>query len=630
MRVPFKTATGAGSGAWHVVALLAALWVLNAMLTFHNVWPTVFIRPSREFSIELAGLLLLLVLWQHARGAVPRRLPAVLAILFVLGAIGRYAEVTAPALYGREVNLYWDLPHVSSLAGMLTRVASPWLLAGMVAAVLGGLALLYFSALWSWLRVASALQSPQVRVIVSIAALAVMVGFTLENFAEEHPRIPRFSMPIGKTYGTQLVKVSSAWLERDTLRQLPPSPALTSTLSSLEGSDVLVVFVESYGRVAYDNRDFFETLAPVRAELAAAVRDTGRAVSSAYVVSPTFGGGSWLAHLSFLSGIEMRDAGRAQLLMTQTRRTFGNALAEHGYRRVALMPGLKMAWPEGVFYDFDRIYDDASLGYQGPAFGWWRIPDQFSLARLEALEVATRENDGEARKPLFVFFPTVSTHAPFRPTPPYQPDWSRMLSAHPYDAEPLQQALSEQPEWNDMSGSYKDALSYSLQTLAGYLRARPRQDLIVIVIGDHQPPAMVSGAYAPWDVPVHVISSKPAVLEALERCGFVPGLQPSPEAIGRMHRLGPTLLHAFEASPPRDHDTGNSTQCPMQQDHPEHDRLLTSSRPPSVQRDPRWGINDLDTRLKRNAPPQATSQGTSQGTPQDTSQDTSQGTPQGT
>src|SRR5690606_16657060 len=149
-------------------------------------------------------------------------------------------------------------------------------------------------------------------------------------------------------------------------------------------------------------------------------------------------------------------------------------------------------------------------------------------------------------------------------------------SAHPYDAEPLQQALSEQPEWNDMSGSYKDALSYSLQTLAGYLRARPRQDLIVIVIGDHQPPAMVSGAYAPWDVPVHVISSKPAVLEALERCGFVPGLQPSPEAIGRMHRLGPTLLHAFEASPPRDHDTGNSTQCPMQQDHPEHDRLLTS------------------------------------------------------
>lgn len=576
MRVPFRTATGAASRAWHVIALLAALWVLNAMLTFHNVWPTVLIRPSREFSIELAGILLLLALWQHTRGALPRRFLVALAVLFVLGAIGRYAEVTAPALYGREVNLYWDLPHVSSLAGMLTRVASPWLLTGIVTVVLGGLALLYFSALWSWLRVASALQSPQVRVIVSIAAVAVVVGFTMENLAEQRPRIPWFSMPIGKTYGTQLVKVSSALLERDTVRQLPPSPALASTLSSIEGSDVLVVFVESYGRVAYDNRGFFETLAPARAELAAAVRDTGRAVSSAYVVSPTFGGGSWLAHLSFLSGIETRDAGRAQLLMTQKRRTFGHALAEHGYRRVALMPGLKMSWPEGVFYAFDRIYDDASLGYQGPAFGWWRIPDQFSLARLEALEVVPRENDDDARRPLFVFFPTVSTHAPFRPTPPYQPDWSRMLSTRPYDARPLQQALSEQPEWNDLSGSYKDALSYSLQTLAGYLRTQPRDDLIVIIIGDHQPPAMVSGVNAPWDVPVHVISSKPAVLEALEHCGFVPGLLPSPRAIGHMHRLGPTLLRAFEASPRRHRDTGDSTQCPMQQDPPEHHRPLTT------------------------------------------------------
>lgn len=582
MQLRFKTTPGASSAVWRAIVLLVALWVLNAMLTFHNVWPTVFIRPSYEFSIELAGILLLLLWWQRMRGALPRRLPTVLAILFVLGAIGRYAEVTAPALYGREVNLYWDLPHVSSLAGMLTGVASPWLIIGILVAVLAGLALLYFGALWSWLRVASALHSSQVRVLVSIAAVAVMVGFTLENLAEQRPRIPWFSMPIGKIYGTQFAKIGMAWMERGTTRQLPPSPALASTLASIEGSDVLVVFVESYGRVAYDNRGFFETLSQARTELAAAVRDTGRAVSSAYVVSPTFGGGSWLAHLSFLSGIEVRDAGRAQLLMTQTRRTLGHALAEQGYRRVALMPGLKMRWPEGAFYDFDRIYDDAALGYEGPAFGWWRIPDQFSLAKLQTLEVLPRANDADARKPLFIFFPTVSTHAPFRPTPPYQADWSRMLSTHPYDALPLQQSLSEHPEWNDMSGSYQGALSYSLQMLAGYLRAQPRDDLIVIIIGDHQPPAMVSGLDAPWDVPVHVVTSKPAVRDALAACGFVSGLIPAPDAIGRMHRLGPTLLHAFEATASPNPDIASATRCPMRQDrnHPEHDaddRMLTRS-----------------------------------------------------
>jgi hypothetical protein len=332
----------------------------------------------------------------------------------------------------------------------------------------------------------------------------------------------------------------------------------------------MVVFIESYGRVAYDNRDFFDTLAPARTELADAVRDTGRAVASGFVVSPTFGGGSWLAHLSLLSGIEMRDAGQAQLLMTQSRRTLGNALAEHGYRRVGLMPGLKLAWPEGVFYNFDKIYDDASLGYSGPAFGWWRIPDQFSLARLDALERSSSD-----RKPLFVVFPTINTHTPFTPVPPYQSDWSRMLSATPYDAAPLQRALAHEPDWENLSPDYKGAVSYTLQTLAGYVRTHAHDNFFMIILGDHQPPAMVSGTHASWDVPVHVITSNPALLDALQGCGFVPGMIPASKPIGHMHQLGPSLLHAFEAP---DSQAG-ATGCPMQPDdaskQPTENRMLT-------------------------------------------------------
>lgn len=543
---------------WQAITFVAALWLLNAALTFHNVWPTAFIHPSGEISAELAAILLLMSAWLRVREALPRRLLGVLAALFVLGAIGRYAEVTAPALYGREVNLYWDLPHLSSVTAMLTRVASPWLLIIGTIGVIAGFALLYFAALWSWRRVASSLQSPLVRVAVSIAAVVVIIGFTLENVVEKRPDIPRFAMPIGKTYGEQFAKVGAALMERGTPRKLPSSPALASNLSLIDGSDVMVVFVESYGRVAYDNREFFETLAPARAELAAAVQDTGRAVASGYVKSPTFGGGSWLAHLSFLSGIDTRDARLAQLLMTQSRRTFGNALAEHGYRRVGLMPGLKMDWPEGVFYHFDRIYDDASLDYRGPAFGWWRIPDQYSLAKLDELELAPRST-GPGRKPLFIVFPTISTHTPFRPTPPYQTDWSRLLSAQPYDDEPLQHSLSQLPEWSNLAPSYQDAVNYSLRTLAGYLRTQARDDLIVIIVGDHQPPAVVSGPNAPWDVPVHVITSKPALLDTLEGCGFVSGLIPTPEALGSMHQLGPMLLHAFENS-------ASKSGCRMRQD----------------------------------------------------------------
>ncbi len=92
---------------------LAALLLLNAALTFHNVWPTLFIRWPGELSIELAVTVLALALLA-LRGPLPRALLAVLAALWVVFTLGRYAEVTAPALYGREVNLYWDVRHLAS------------------------------------------------------------------------------------------------------------------------------------------------------------------------------------------------------------------------------------------------------------------------------------------------------------------------------------------------------------------------------------------------------------------------------------------------------------------------------------------------------------------------------------
>jgi hypothetical protein len=345
MRLAAADASASTKRIWRIAACAVALCLLNVMLTFHNVWPTLAVRPSWELSLDLAGILLLLVGWRWIRGPVPRRVLVILATLFTLGAIGRYAEVASFSLYGREVNLYWDLPHVASLTGMVTRVASPSLLIVSIIGVLAGLVLLYAVALWSWLRINDALQSHAASIGISLAAIAVIVGFTLENIAPERPRIPRFAMPITKTYVEQFAKVGAAVLEDGGIRQLPPSPTLSTTMSLIKGSDVTIVFVESYGRAAYDRREFLDALAPARAELAAAVKDTDRAVVSGYVTSPTFGGGSWLAHLSFLSGIDMRDAGRAQLLMTQNRRTFGHAFAEHGYRRVGLMPRLKLEGP---------------------------------------------------------------------------------------------------------------------------------------------------------------------------------------------------------------------------------------------------------------------------------------------
>ena len=44
-----------------LIALVAALFLLNASLTFQNVWPTPAVRWGNELSVELAGCALLLI-----------------------------------------------------------------------------------------------------------------------------------------------------------------------------------------------------------------------------------------------------------------------------------------------------------------------------------------------------------------------------------------------------------------------------------------------------------------------------------------------------------------------------------------------------------------------------------------
>ena len=87
---------------------------------------------------------------------------------------------------------------------------------------------------------------------------------------------------------------------------------------------------------------------------------------SAFVESPTFGGSSWLAHITLLSGVEIRSHDANALLMSEKRDTLVTDFKQHGYRTVAVMPGLWQNWPEGTFYGFDDIYGGERLDYQGP------------------------------------------------------------------------------------------------------------------------------------------------------------------------------------------------------------------------------------------------------------------------
>ncbi len=414
-----------------------------------------------------------------------------------------------------------------------------WLVATWSLAALVGLVVLYavLRSLLGLLVAGVGAVAPR-RFAVALASGAI-VWFTAARLDPDTGWLRWFSLPVTATYLQQLRFIHDA-VTFDGTQLIGSEPLPEATLARLNGSDVFVIFVESYGATTLDDDEHAAALSAARTHLADRVTANGLQVVSARLRSPTFGGGSWRAHASLLTGVAIANDRDYELLLTGDRETLVHRFAAQGYRTVGLMPGLRQAWPEGSFYGYDRIYDAASLDYPGPLFGWWAIPDQFALARLHAREVSV-----EPRPPLLTVMATITSHSPFRPVPPYLADWQSLVDGAPYAADSPMQAEGYDGE---SSGDYVKAMEYVLATVAGYIDwASRRQDRgpVIVLIGDHQPPARVTGPGASWDVPVHVIARDPVLVDGIRGLGFVPGLVPAGEPIGAMHELTAPLLEAW-------------------------------------------------------------------------------------
>ena len=93
-------------------------------------------------------------------------------------------------------------------------------------------------------------------------------------------------------------------------------------------------------------------------------------------------------------------------------------------------------------------------------------------------------------------------------------------------------------------------LGLPIASLGGFVGLPRTRDLVLVLVGDHQPPAVVSGEGAPWDVPVHVVSSRGSFLDALTSHGFVRGMHPPRKPLMRLHELMPLLTSAMGGHSP--------------------------------------------------------------------------------
>ena len=518
-----------------------ALLLLNFLTSFTNIWPTPFVQPDTRIGPEFVALWAILVLLVALFGRVGRGAIAVLTGWFLLVAIGRYVDVTLPAWLGRKLNLYWDAAELPKFLEVASQEYAWWEIFGIIAAFIAGFWLLtrLIRGCIEVLAMHAApytLRSPMA-LTVTIACLGLVVGNLTKVVVS-----PYVSGPVFPVYTRQAHILAAAWFPDSFRSELPESPPLDSDLKVLRGAEVKVVFLESYGSTTYERDDLFEVIHPARQRLEQAANAQGRQVLSAFVKAAAFGGASDLSHLSFLSGIDLTDPIRHDLLLTTDRPTMLDTFEQAGYRTIGLYPAMSWDWPEKSFYDFDRYHDAPSLDYRGPKFGLWWLPDQFSMARVD--EMYPPDPDG---KPRFLFYPTITTHIPFRPTPPYQPDWSLVTSDKPYSDEATAKAMADTIDWYDLLPGYINTIEYTFRWLAGYQTLPQPRESVLILLGDHQPAGGITGPNASWDVPVHVITSNETIADRLRIHGFEVGVDPRRESLGHISELGQILLSVFDS-----------------------------------------------------------------------------------
>lgn len=311
----------------------------------------------------------------------------------------------------------------------------------------------------------------------------------------------------------------------------------TGLFDATDGRDILILFVESYGRASFDNPLYSETHVPTLRAAQTRLEQTGYVMQSGWLTSPTAGGQSWLAHGTLASGLRTSDQGRYGAMLASGRQNLFHLAQGSGFRTAAVMPAITMAWPEGLTMGFDTILAARDLNYAGQPFNWITMPDQYTLSAFEELLPPDPRAD-------FLQIALISSHAPWVPVP-QMIDWADVGDGTVFD----QWATAGDPPsvvWRDrdrVREQYRKAIDYALQAATDY--AARRADLpLILILGDHQPASFVAGIDS-RDVAAHLIGP-PDLVARVASWGWRDGLVPDADTpVWPMEAFRDRFIRAF-------------------------------------------------------------------------------------
>ncbi len=308
----------------------------------------------------------------------------------------------------------------------------------------------------------------------------------------------------------------------DTAATIPASNLLTG----LRGKDVIIVFVESYGQVAVRGTSFSPGIDTLLRQRTASLARAGWSTQSAWVTSPTFGGISWLAHSTLQSGLWVNSTQRYGELVASSRFTLSDAFDKAGWHTVSDDPADDPNWTVGKsFYHYDQVYNKDNVGYRGPTFNFLSTPDQYTLAKFQQLELAP------GHKPVMAQIDLESSHIPWAPLASMVP-WNEVGNGSIFDGQPAKSETAP-TVWrnaNTVRQWYGRSIQYSMNVLTSWVTELNDPNLVLVLLGDHQPHTIVSGPGADHEVPISIIARDPSVFKQIAPWHWQDGLLPGPQA----------------------------------------------------------------------------------------------------
>ena len=541
-RTPGPRLRSIGASLLTCLAVALVLLALSAPDRLEELRPTTFARLPLEALVYVAVVLALPARLHRLRTG----LAVVAGVLLALSAVFKLLDIGFLEALNRPFDALIDWRYAAPLVETVRDSVGDGLGAVLlIGAAVATVALLVLVPL-AVLRVTTVVlrhRRPAVAVVAALAALWLVLALVdVRGVAG-----PVASRDTSQYVFGQVSRIPSEIrdfrefaeaAEQDPYRDVPAD----DLLNALRGKDVLFVFVESYGRVALEDPELFPGVHRVLDTGTRQLAREGFSSRSAFLTSPTFGALSWLAHATLQSGLWVDSQQRYDAIVTSPRLTLSRLFSRAGWRTVLAVPANTRDWPQGVWYGFDHVYDSRNIGYRGPRFGYPTMPDQYTLDAFHRLELAD-----PGRRPVMAEIDLISSHAPWSRTPRLI-DQADVGDGSVFEGMP--ETLPSEPEiWPDpdrVRAAYAGAIEYSLAALIRFVETYGDDDMVVVMLGDHQPATIVSGRDADRDVPITVLAPDPQVLDAISGWGWDRGLRPGPDApVWRMDAFRDRFLRAY-------------------------------------------------------------------------------------